>query len=858
MGTLFRSENMELVQMILNSEASYLCIAELGELGILQFRDLNTSVNSFEKKFVRDVRRCEEMERQIRFVNGELNKCNINTWDATSSDGNMPDAPIPKDMANLEETLHSIEAELKEVNANHEKLRENFLELAEVKHVLRKTQVFFDEMNSHRSGGFDHSTSIENQAVGDYSLSSSAKLNFTAGVIPRNKVNVFEQILWRACRGNVFLKLTEIQDDQLRDSNGEVLEKNVFIVFYQGQTLESKVKKIAEGTRATIYPISEDSNERRDIQMQVMSKLEDVNAVVLQTEQHKTRLLSSCARNIKAWHTKVLKAKAIYHIHNMLQAGQGNQLIGEAWCPTSELDAVRAAMRTGTVKSGSTIPNIMEVMRHKKTPPTYNKTNKFTIGYQNLIDSYGICSYQEANPTPFTIISFPFLFGVMFGDMGHGIIMFLFAAWMIRKEEQLKKSGFGEIFDMIFGGRYIIILMAVFSTYCGFIYNDIFSKSLNFFGTSWKYECDYRAGQGDEGKIEYMCPETGVQLSPQNNFTHAYFYGSDPIWQLASNKIVWSNSFKMKSAVVMGIMQMLFGLLISFKNHTYFRNRLNIIGVFIPEMIFLCSIFVYLVFTIIFKWLFWGAEDSDCAPSLLINLINIFMFVTPEKCVGTSFKGTPTYIFPGQGFIQKILIFAALIAIPWMLLVKPYVLYKRHQKKLARTTGNFGGVNVTLDVSGDDRAPIIGSDEDDYDDVEQANYIEQDSVEEFDFQEIAIHQIIHTIEFCLSCISHTASYLRLWALSLAHAQLSDVLWNMMLGISLKMGGSMGIFAKYIVFFAFGTLTVGILIVMEGLSAFLHALRLHWVEFNSKFFKGEGYAFMPFSFVLLMEQPENLL
>ena len=101
----------------------------------------------------------------------------------------------------------------------------------------------------------------------------------------------------------------------------------------------------------------------------------------------------------------------------------------------------------------------------------------------------------------------------------------------------------------------------------------------------------------------------------------------------------------MKAAVVMGIMQMLFGLLISYKNHTYFNDRLNVIGVFIPEMIFLCSIFVYLVITIIYKWLFWGSNRSDCAPSLLINLINIFMFVTPEVCegAGDAFRGTPTY-----------------------------------------------------------------------------------------------------------------------------------------------------------------------------------------------------------------------
>lgn len=738
----------------------------------------------------------------------------------------------------LDEKLKEHERRLAEMNRSWEELAHRKSNLEEKKSVLRETASFFNEAEGRqteiRSSFDDHvdGTTPLLDAAAEYgtlpgeSGLAGFDLEFVAGTIDRARMPTFERILWRVLRGNLYMNYTEIEEAFVDQVTGKETFKDVFIIFAHGDELLAKIRKVAESMGGTLYQIDSAPDKRADALRETQTRLEDVDAVLYNVGQTRRVELGKIAENLESWKDAVRKEEDIYKTLNLLSYDQGRKtLVAEGWVPTDEITAVQLGLRRATETAGTSVPPILSELRTHQTPPTFHRTNKFTEGFQSIIDAYGIATYQEVNPGLFTVITFPFLFAVMFGDIGHGILAVLAAAAMIMYERKLAGKG-GEMFETFFYGRYIILLMGAFSIYTGFMYNDIFSKSLYIWKSAWQW------------------PSNGSGIMEAKLLSNRYPIGLDPLWHGADNALVFVNSYKMKMSIVMGVVHMSFAIMLNVPNYLHFKKPLSIWTEFVPQILFLWSIFGYLVLCIIYKWAVDWSKSSLPPPGLLNMLI--YMFLSP----GTLPPGTKLY--SGQSFVQVLLLLLAFICVPWMLCVKPYLEYKEHQK--------IEGAGYQGIASADNGRPSMSTDNGLEDDEEGAGQpvAQTEGGEEgehgFDMGEVIVHQVIHTIEFCLGCISNTASYLRLWALSLAHAQLSEVLYSMTLANAFNFqatfNSSSVVYGSIFLFMAFAvwfSLTIFILCIMEGLSAFLHALRLHWVEFDGKFYMAGGYPFTPLTF-----------
>ena len=593
----FRSEDMKFVKFILNFDCKFELIEQLGHLGLVSFKDLNPDLNAFQRRFVQDVRRAEELQRILKLLHSAIESVPDLEEDFAAVEPDMKLKGM-RSLGEIEQFLSEKEDEIKDLNSKHDALYRHQQEVVEFLEVLDGCKGFLKNL---RNESIDNSSGIE---LKEKLLreKEDGGMQYVAGCIPSAMVNKLSRILARNFRNKVVFVTHQIEQpifDPRQDKSVEKVSKTVFMCFYHYPAFTPKLVKLVESFSATKYTIPESSFERDRLRNDYENKLKSIDATLSTLNEYRRQSLGKLVPLLEPWDLLVRVHKGSANALNLFKYTEGKStgtvVEGQGWVAASDMEAVHEALAAGArkAKSNSSCYVVEEMSPGEHdVPPTYWKTNKLTAGYQGMINAYGCARYKELNPAIFSVITFPFMFGVMFGDAGHGFLMALIAGYLIYKEGPIgadKKKN--EIFGMLFNGRYLVFMMGLFGLYMGTIYNDTFSIGFKA-AQSQFLECSNNATDGG--------PPTKCTRPYVDNVV--YPYGFDPQWSHSSNKLSYQNSVKMKQAIVLGVVHMCLGIFCKLFNLLYYNKKPQIFFQWIPEVVFMTFIFGYLVILIFVKW----------------------------------------------------------------------------------------------------------------------------------------------------------------------------------------------------------------------------------------------------------------
>ena len=834
----------------------------LGKLkNAIEFEDLTKNDLEAKKSFGDMIKRCDEVKKKIDEF---IQICNEFLLPIdNSSSFNELNSKLSEDMKErdkkfgqtyfdlIEGEILKNDRKISELVDSHEQVRENLNTLFEKNHVLQKVTELITDNAVY--GHFGESQSEEDGIMS----STNTNLVLMAGIIPIEYEMRFKRMIFRVSRGNAttafynleispeeYYYTANLKQRALSMTNFNKLKilgsesyqnmknrKKIFSVVFTGSEeniLLKKILKVCEIFQASRYAIPQSIK----IQSELAALAEDITEkknILINIERNLVTLLreTNQFKELKGYRYSIYKL--YFEQQRLIYTNLGkcilreNFIDGRVWIPKNKLIDVQTTLNNLFKDQENRLNASLTDIENEPNfnPPTLILVNEFTLIPQLIVDTFGIPRYKEINPGYFTIITFPFLFGVMFGDIGHSLFLFCFSIYLLINNKTLSKST-NSMIQTLSQARYFLLLMSIFSFYCGLLYNDFLSVPL-YFNT-----CYHKSEIKEEKEENILIKDKECK----------YKFGLDPVWMISNNELAFINSLKMKFSVIIGVFQMTLGIVLKGINSIYDKNLIECFCVFIPELIFMLILFGYMDLLIFLKWSVNYEGEEKRAPdikSYLMNMILKFGKLPPEPEEGLDWK-----LYGSRDFYENLHLSLVILAIICLIIMLVPTIILNYNKAKSQYKNN-------------NRRNLI-------DNEANENLIQNEEINLQENQEpllsdFIVASVIETIEFALGAVSNTASYLRLWALSLAHSQLSAVFFEYSIGLLSRFTDNPltdGILLS-IVFVIFGAVTFGVLLCMDLMECFLHTLRLHWVEFQNKFFKADGYKFSPFCFEINIKE-----
>ena len=275
---------------------------------------------------------------------------------------------------------------------------------------------------------------------------------------------------------------------------------------------------------------------------------------------------------------------------NAFEKSGGNDLISiiKGWVPKRSVEKLKTKLIELTDNKCH-----VEIENPEKgdLPPTILEKNKYLKPFESLTTQYGIPNYYELDPSLLVAIMFPLLFGLMFGDVGQGIVLMIISGYFIKKTDRTIPK--------------VIFWCGFAATLCGFLYGE-------FFGFSF----------------EELFTVNGILLFPPLLGYIPNFLTFLPRYQ-AGHSLIESNFFLLiKFALLVGTIQLLLGYFLQAINKYRTKKYSDLIGFSIPNILFI-SFFMYCFFVFglsLFDYFIPSIYTFGLMPIIFI-LIPIFMMI---------------------------------------------------------------------------------------------------------------------------------------------------------------------------------------------------------------------------------------